>query len=351
MKIPRVALMWHGDREDRNNVSLPASRFALAADCLKEAGIIPVGVIYNDDFLDEVEVQLRSVDAVQVWVNPVVDGRDRSQLDSMLRRLSESGVLVYTHPDLILKMGTKQVLYDTRNTSLGSNVSVHHSIAEMKAALATELGDGKARVMKQYRGHSGGGIWKIQSNEGQTVGDDTLVRIRHAQRGSIEDLTTFAKAMSSMEIYFHGDGRMVIQEYQERLPEGITRIYLVGDQVGGFGHQAINALYPSATDEPPEATPLPGPRLYHPPDAPTFQRLKKLAESGWIDEICGCLGLNRDELPLLWDMDLFLGPKDSGREDSYVLCEINVSCVSPYPEWANPLLAQTLKKRIEARKD
>jgi hypothetical protein len=37
---------------------------------------------------------------------------------------------------------------------------------------------------------------------------------------------------------------MIDQAYQERLTEGMIRCYLVVDQVEGFGHQAINALFP-----------------------------------------------------------------------------------------------------------
>jgi hypothetical protein len=45
------------------------------------------------------------------WMNPIQDGRDRTTLDRMLRDVSASGVFASTHPDVILKMGTKEVLY------------------------------------------------------------------------------------------------------------------------------------------------------------------------------------------------------------------------------------------------
>ena len=65
-----------------------------------------------------------------------------------------------------------------------------------------------------------------------------------------------------------------------------------------------------------------------------------------MGELQKCLKIETDQLPLLWDADFMLGPKDSNGNDTYVLCEINVSCVSPYPEWANPILAETLLRRI-----
>ena len=57
------------------------------------------------------------------------------------------------------------------------------------------------------------------------------------------------------------------------------------------------------------------------------------------------LGIDADALPMLWDCDFMLGPKDEAGNDSYVLCEINVSSVSPFPESAlEPLARATLRR-------
>jgi hypothetical protein len=70
--------------------------------------------VYHDDFCAEVRQQLLSCDGVLVWVNPIEDGRDRSVLDAMLREVAHAGVFVSTHPDVILRLGTKEVLPRTR---------------------------------------------------------------------------------------------------------------------------------------------------------------------------------------------------------------------------------------------
>jgi hypothetical protein len=44
-------------------------------------------------------------------------------------------------------------------------------------------------------------------------------------------------------------------------------------------------------------------------------------------------------LPALWDADFIFGPPNDMVEDSYVLSEINVSAVAPFPEQAMPKLA------------
>ena len=87
------------------------------------------------------------------------------------------------------------------------------------------------------------------------------------------------------EPYFAGAGQMIDQPYQERLPEGMIRCYLVRERVVGFGHQATNALVPPPPGVPPTAAPQPGPRLYHPPDKPEFQHLKHQLQQHWVPAI------------------------------------------------------------------
>ena len=52
------------------------------------------------------------------------------------------------------------------------------------------------------------------------------------------------------------------------------------------------------------------------------------------------VGLPVDQLPLLWDCDFLLGETAPGAGERYVLCEINVSSVSPFPPSAiEPIVA------------
>jgi glutathione synthase/RimK-type ligase-like ATP-grasp enzyme len=332
----KVGLMWHGDREARDSTVLDTSRFAPLGEELSKQGLSGEAVIYNDDFLDEVRILLLGLDAVQVWVNPIVDGRNLSKLDALLREVALKGVRIFTHPDTILRMGTKQVLVDTKEMSWGSEISEYMSLADLENRLPARLVQGP-RVLKQMRGHSGGGIWKVeQANNG-------MIKLRHAQRGCVEEIVTLAEVLNRMSPYFEDGAKMIEQAYQPRLTEGITRVYMVGTKVGGFGHQAINALFPAIGHE---GSPTPGPRLYYPPNQAEFQSIGKKMETDWVSELVERLGMNQSELPLLWDADFFLGPKDSRGNDTYVLCEINVSCVTPYPEWANPLIAATLKEKL-----
>ena len=336
----KIGLVWHGDREARDTVTLLSSRFAGAAASIEAFGMEPVGVVYNDDFLDEVRNQILGLDAIQVWVNPNVGGRDRSKLDAMLREVSINGVRVFTHPDLIMKMGTKQILFDTASASFGSDVQLFTSLEDLRLGLSSSLQNG-AKVLKQYRGHSGGGIWKFSAVDGTgEVLGSTPIDIRHAERGCPIERLSVDSAVERMAPYFEARGKMFVQPFQTRIGEGMIRIYMVQDEVAGFGHQAAVALAPETENG---ELPDMGPRLYYPPNEPEFGRMRHLMDSLWLGELLTCLQLTGSELPLLWDADFMYGPKDADGEDNFVLCEINVSCVSPYPEWANEPMARHLK--------
>ena len=96
----------------------------------------------------------RLVDGVLVWVNPIQDGRDRSVLDTILREAAAAGVFVSGHPDVIARLGTKEVLHTTRDIGWGCDTRLYRSAGEMRQELPARLSGG-ARVLKQLRGHSG----------------------------------------------------------------------------------------------------------------------------------------------------------------------------------------------------
>jgi hypothetical protein len=58
------------------------------------------------------------------------------------------------------------------------------------------------------------------------------------------------------------------------------------------------------------------------------------------------LALSLNELPVIWDADFLLGPKNAAGQDSFVLCEINASSVFPIPDEAPDAIAATLLDRL-----
>lgn len=332
------ALLYPGDGAMRERADPRESRFLPLFEALREAGIDAVPAVYHDDFFDEVEVQLRQVAGVQVWCNPIEGGRRRDRLDAMLRRVADAGVFVSSHPEAVLRLGTKDVLLATRELPFGSDVRRADSPAQLAAELPARL-DAGARVLKQHRGHSGIGVWRV---EWADAGRSQL-RIRHAQRGSVEERVGMDELLERLSAYFEptAGGHLIDQPWQPQMVEGMTRAYLVGDRVGGFGHQAVNALFPAIAGA---SAPEPGPRLCFGPDEPHFQGLRERLEGGWIEMLREAVGLAPQQLPLLWDCDFLPG---NGGQPA-VLCEINVSSVSPYPQSCNPLLVEAMRGRDRA---
>lgn len=355
----RLAILSPGDREGRRNTNSENSRFADLFRAFAPRRIHVEPAIYHDEFREAVRQQLMQVDGVLVWVNPIEGGRDRSVLDSMLRDVAAAGVFVSAHPDVILTLGTKEVLYRTRNLGWGCDTHLYVSLNQMAQELPLRLAAGKARVLKQNRGNGGNGVWKVQMamddfanvRGGATAAlpqPETVIRVRHALRGCTEEEIKLSEFYRRCEPYFFANGRMIDQEYQERLAEGMIRCYLVHDKVVGFGHQAINALFPAPHGAPSKEAPLPGPRLYHPSSMPECQPLKRKLEEEWVPAAQRLLEIEIDDLPILWDCDFLLGPKGDNAEDSYVLCEINVSSVAPYPESAVPYVVDATVARVKA---
>ena len=330
---PKVALLYPGDRTARDRADPAASRFATLFEAFAAAGVDAQPAVWHDDFADEVRDQLRTVRLVLAWCNPIEEGRRRDRLDSLLREAAQAGVIVSAHPDAIQRLGTKDVLFETRGLPFGSDVHRIDSLAQLASELPQRLRQG-ARVLKQHRGHSGIGVWRVER------ADDGELTVQHAQRGSTPQRMDLATLQATLAPYFEpaAGGHMIDQAWQPRLAEGMVRAYMVEDRVAGFGHQAINALHPDA--------PMPGPRLYHGPELAGFQSLRQQLESSWVTLLCERVGLPRERLPLLWDCDFMLGSAGPGEAQRFVLCEINVSSVSPFPPSCISPLVQAVMRRV-----
>ena len=123
----KVALVWRGDRAMREAVTPSNNRLRKIFEALDEEGVRAEPVVYAEEFHDAVREQLVGFDGVLVWVDPLSDGKTRAKLDPLLRELAEKGVWVSSHPDTILKMGTKEVLYKTRQLGWGTDTHLLRS--------------------------------------------------------------------------------------------------------------------------------------------------------------------------------------------------------------------------------
>lgn len=338
----RVALVSRGDPREGGRNGVPP-RLAKAADALQALGAQVEAAFFDEQRLDDLQTQLLEVDGVLVWVDPLTDGRDRSGLDPLLREMSRAGKFVSTLPDVILKMGVKEVLFRTREIGWGADTDLYATFEDFTARFPARLAASGPRVVKQNRGNGGQGVWKVEriGARDTPVSATSMVRILHAKRGSLEEEIALGQFMNRCAEYFVGPGRIIDQAFQPRLPEGMIRCYMSQDKVVGFGHQLIKALVTPPVGQLPEE---PGPRIMHDASAAEFQYLRMVMERDWVPAMQSILDIETDALPVLWDADFLYGPKSAAGKDSYVLCEINVSCVSPFPDSAAAPLAEATKR-------
>jgi hypothetical protein len=304
---PRIAILWHGNRETRNNANTMNNKFSKVFEEFQHYNVIAEPAVYNDEFVEEVRSQLSQVDGVLVWVNPIEGGRNRSILDNMLRDVASIGVFVSTHPEVILKLGTKEVLFQTREMGLGGNIHLYKSIEELRLQLPVHLANGSSRVLKQNRGNGGDGVWRVEFVDGIAAqGTDPVVRVLHALRNSREKEMPLSEFINQCEDYFSGPGQMIDQPFHSPLPDGMIRCYMTHKEVVGFGHQYVTALLrPQSGSEPLQ----PQPRNYHSESKPEFQALKTKMETEWIPQLQNMLNIETEALPIIWDADFLYGPR------------------------------------------
>ena len=330
---PKVALLYPGDRAARDRADPAASRFAALFEAFAAAGVHAEPAVWHDDFADEVRAQLRGVQAVLVWCNPIEDGRRRDRLDALLREVAHEGVLVSAHPEAIQRLGTKDVLFETRDLPFGSDVHRIDSLAQLASELPQRLRHG-ARVLKQHRGHSGIGVWRVEQS------GDGMLTVQHAQRGSTPQHMDLAALQATLAPYFEpaSGGHMIDQAWQPRLAEGMVRAYLVEDRVAGFG------LRPST-----HCTPRRRCRGRACTTAPNCQSSRRCGSnwsragsrccanaSAWRANGCRCCGTATS----CW------ARRRPAAHERFVLCEINVSSVSPFPPSTVAPLVNAVSRRL-----
>jgi hypothetical protein len=336
----KIAILSRGDAEARRSATPQNSRFYRIFEELAALGIEAMPAVYDEAFADEVRTQLVAADGVLVWVDPIHQGKTRAALDPLLRTVATQGVWVSAHPDTILKIGTKDVLYRTRQLGWGSDTHRYGNAGAFRTDFPARLAASGPRVLKQNRGNGGQGVWRVERLSGD------MVRVLHAQRGSLPEAMPLRDFMARCADYFEWGGCIIDQPFQERLPDGMIRCYMAGDRVAGFGHQLIKALMTPPPEGPDSPAAQPGPRIMHGPDAAPFQRLRAKMEEEWTPQMMALLDIPRMALPIIWDADFLLGPRDAEGNDTYVLCEINASSCFAIPDEAPAAIARETLRRL-----
>ena len=335
-RLGRMAILWRGDEVARRTVTPETSRFKAVFSALDHVGVDAEPIVYEDDVLDAVREQLTKLDGVLVWVNPIHEGRNRANLDALLREVAAHGAWVSAHPDVVLKMGTKEVLHRTRTMSWGCDTALYRTPEAMRAELPARLATGP-HVIKRNRGNGGQGVWKVGLRAGPP--SRPTLRVLDATKDVSEEMALDEFLERCLEYFV--DGGVIDQPFQARLSEGVVRCYMAGDRCAGFGHHKVKALV-----EAPAARAESGPRLYTSNADPRFQRLRRFMEDEWTPQLTSLLDIPPRDLPMIWDADFMLGPPGADGTDSYVLGEINVSSVFPMPAEAPAEIARRVADRL-----
>ena len=361
----RVAIVFPGDPANWH-ASAPSPRLAPVFTALARMGLAAAPVPYAAARADEMRGRLLAADAILAWVDPVSEDGDRSALDGILRDAAAAGAWIGSPPDVIAKMGTKEILYATRALGWGTDTHLYTTLAEFRRQFPARLSADGIRVLKPSRGNGGRGVWKVTLGGGRdgnpVPGPDAIVLAQHAHiRDGTREEVPLGQLMDRCAAAFAahgGTGTLIDQAFARRIGHGIIRAYLVSDQVTGFARQYPKGLSPedraargiSLDAEVPAdgIMGLPSSKTMYPPGEPAFARLRRLLEDEWVPGMQAILGLGAGSLPVLWDADFLFGPKTAGGQDSYLLCEINASSVTPFPPEAVPLLARATARAVMA---
>ena len=330
-----IALVFRGDP---HAVPLQFPRLEPIRDALVEIGVNPVPVAFSEETVDDARRALLSCDGVLAWVDPLTDGVDRTRFDALLRDVAAHGVFVSAHPDVILKMGVKEVLVRTKSLGWGTDAYAYATMEDFRAAFPARLAGDGVRVLKQNRGCSNQGVWKVRVDAPQErVGPDTPVTVLEARENAAELRLLLGEFMSHCEVYLTGSGRLIDMPFQPRAGEGLVRCYMSADKVIGFSEQ-----FPRNRTQGDASSPSFGmarDKTMHEETAAQFQGLRRRMEAEWVPGLQSLLDIKTSDLPVLWDADFFYGSKTPSGEDTFVLCEINVSCITPYPVTAARTIA------------
>jgi hypothetical protein len=228
-----------------------------------------------------------------------------------------------TNPDVMTKYGAKDALVKLAGTSLvPQDTYGYYDIETFKKTFPTTLTLGE-RVLKQNRGSTGSGIWRVSVVDstkvvkGQALPLDTKIKCTEAVDNHVE-FHQLGEFMTFCEQYIIGvNGQLVDMGFLPRIKEGEIRILLVGKTPIFVVHKK-----PAEGADSFSATLFSGAKYTYDLPAKWPGLIKMFHDSlPIISEKLGGL-----EIPLIWCSDFILD-WDQDKKDVYILGEINCSCV------------------------
>lgn len=318
---------------------------------IKEAGWHAEVVYYRPEWTENLfEYISEKFDGYISRVNPGnIPGGERGYFD-LLTRLSEAGLVGMSTPEEMMAYGAKDALVKLSTTDLvPTDTQAYYDVETFHEVFPASLSYGE-RVLKQNRGSTGSGIWRVQLVDkelaasiepGTTLPLDTEIKCTEAVDNHTE-IRQLGEFMDFCDQYIIGDnGMLVDMRFMPRIIEGEIRILLVGPHPVFVVHKK-----PAEGGDNFSATLFSGAKYtYDKPEQ--WQELVDLFANA-RPVIAEKLG--GDNIPLIWTADFMLGDVVDGQ-DTYVLGEINCSCVgftSELDMGIQQLVASEAIKRITA---
>lgn len=319
---------------------------------IQDAGWNSEVVFYRPEWSDDLFTYVsENFDAYISRVNPGnIPGGEKGYFE-LLNRLSEAGLVGMSTPTEMMAYGAKDALVKLADTDLvPDDTYAYYDVETFHKTFPSSISYGE-RVLKQNRGSTGSGIWRVQIQDpevaknvepGTALPLVTKLKCTEAVDNHTE-VRELGEFMDFCDQYIIGDnGMLVDMRFMPRIVEGEIRILLVGPHPVFVVHKK-----PAAGGDNFSATLFSGAKYtYDKPEA--WQDLiDQFAEARPI--IAEKLG--GDNIPLIWTADFMLDDGPNG-EDTYVLGEINCSCVGFTSELDMGIQEQVAKEaisRVEAK--
>ena len=224
-----------------------------------------------------------------------------------LKALANSGVEVHTHPDVMINLDFKDILAKLKGTPLGDDDTYfYHTYTDFVSKFPADLDKYGIRVLKTNYGSTGEGVYLVSKKE-----DGSIFSVEAVNNVNFEEDDENAA-------YFQGKAGFVGCRYLERIAEGEIRVLLVNDK-------AVSVVHKKPQEGEFSATLFSGAKYkYESPEDPKWKDVMKLTMDGLKKNIKPFLA--GQSYPLLWTMD-YIMDYDKDGNDTYVLSEINCSCV------------------------
>ena len=170
-------------------------------DALKAKGWTAEIVFYSDNDRARVyDKVLATADAYVSRINPGNIPGGESTYFQMLRKLCDAGVVGMPHPDAMIGYGAKDALVKLRDTDLvPPDTHAYYKTSELHEQFPVTLSLGE-RVLKQNRGSTGEGIWRVAVADprtfpkGEALPLDTRIKCTEA----VDNQVSSSVSMSDM---------------------------------------------------------------------------------------------------------------------------------------------------------